>query len=69
MIDYMLKLILHGVACNSLVAIHKALMARAKSRSTTLPTATADQKKAKEKSTKKTKTLVWQKRLEKGAMG
>ena len=28
-----------------------------------------DQKKAKEKSTKKTKTLVWQKRLEKGAVG
>ena len=29
LIDYMLKFILHNIACNSLSAVHKALVARA----------------------------------------
>ena len=32
LIDYMLRWVLHCVACNSLIAIHKALLSRAKSR-------------------------------------
>ena len=50
LIDYMLKLILHGVVCNSLLAIHKALVARAKSRA--VP-GNAEQKKTKDKTAEK----------------
>ena len=53
LIDYMLKLILHKIACNSLDAIHKALVARAKSRSNPAAAAAEGQKKAKDKAGEK----------------
>ena len=47
LIDYMLRWILHCIACNSLIAIHKALLSRAKKVSSAVA-GVSEKKKAKE---------------------